>query len=460
MERFLGIVLDTANVETEGMAQVFDNLEAVGATAIALWPWLVQPATPETGGRVPDLHIDGHKRLLDRPVWGKRELYVKSFPAYEPDLSLYAGGAYQPLRAAPPDLDRALPDRIMDEASRRGMQSYLGFGPFTPPGLRDQDRPVRVDGATVQPPYVAQAACLNNPEAQGYALAAIVDLVAHYPAAAGLVLDWVEFGAYRLEDNFTCFCPHCAQRAEADGYDWEAIRRDVAALWGWLHRLDSRDLERSRRVAARPAELLELLAAYPGWIDFLRFKAASVVAFYRRARAVLDDRGHRAVTLVARGWCPPWNRSSGSDYRALAEVCGIVSPKLFTFDHAVLPRWYGETLHAWNPSLAESQVLDAVVDWLDLPDDHAPRALAQYSIPAPGEPHPAHLDSYRARLAEVNDQVRGRAACCPVAHPYLPEDQWREMLGILRESRVDGLWINMYGYLSDAKLEILKQGWA
>jgi hypothetical protein len=459
MGRFLGVVVEPAYVQVEGLGQVFDNLERVGTQAIGLWPHLMQPATPETGARVPDLHIDGYKRLLARPLWGRRELYVKSFAAYEPDVVLYGNGPYRPPPAAPADLDRAIPQTMVAEAQRRGMQTYLGTGPFTPPGLRGEDQPVRVDGRPVQPPYVARLACLNSLEAQQYALASIADLVQNYPQAKGLILDWVEFGAYRLEDHFTCFCPHCEGRARAGGFDWPRIRRAVAALWDWLHALTPAELCRASSLWGSASRLVELLTAYPGWVDFLRFKAESVAAFYRRVRALLDDRGRPDMALVARGWCPPWNRSSGSDYRALAGVCGAVSPKLFTFDHAVLPRWWAETLLEWNPALAEADALDAVVEWLDLPDDRAPRRLDQYTIPAPDEPHPARLETYRARLREVADQVGGRAACYPIAHPYLPDRQWAEMLRLIRESDVDGLWVNMYGYLSDAKLEILRTEW-
>jgi hypothetical protein len=35
-------------------------------------------------------------RLLDRPLWGKRELFVSTAPSYTPDLRLYRGLRYQP----------------------------------------------------------------------------------------------------------------------------------------------------------------------------------------------------------------------------------------------------------------------------------------------------------------------------------------------------------------------------
>jgi hypothetical protein len=147
------------------------------------------------------------------------------------------------------------------------------------------------------------------------------------------------------------------------------------------------------------------------------------------------------------------------DYRVLAEVCTVVAPKLFTFDYCALPRWYGQELLTWNPNLSESELLDALVDWMNLPDDIESRSFEHYHIPAPGERHPAKIEVYRTRLNEVVDQVHGSALLYPISHPYLPEPQWKDMVATIRDSRVDGMWVNMYGYLSDAKLAILKQEW-
>jgi hypothetical protein len=132
---------------------------------------------------------------------------------------------------------------------------------------------------------------------------------------------------------------------------------------------------------------------------------------------------------------------------------------LFTFAYSALPRWYGETLLAWNPGLSESQILDALVEWMNLSDDIEERSFADYHIPAPTELHPAELEVYRERLDEVVDQVAGRTKCYPFAHAYLPEPQWKQLIATIRDSRVDGMWVQMYGYLSDRKLETLGQTW-
>ncbi len=457
--KFLGIVVEPANVQSEGLLQVYDNLQAVGTDAICLWPWLLEPVEADSGSRIPDLHIDGYKRVLSRPLWGKHELYVRSYLAYDADPGLYLHSAYQPPQSAPSGLDREIPSQMIVEAHKRGIQAHLGINPLVLPNLEFKDRPVRIDGIPVQPPYVASIACLNNSKARHYALASIEDMLRHFPMAEGLILDWVEFGAYRLEDHFTCFCAHCDQKARAEGFDWDLIMRDVSALWDWLHGLTSQSIERSIRVLHNPSELVELLAYYPGWLQFLMFKVESVVGFYKRVRQLMDELGFQGDVLSARGWCSPWNRSSGMDYRALAEVCNAITPKLFTFDHAAMPRWYGQSLLAWNPELSESQILDALIAWMNLPDNIEHRSFAEYDIPAPTVEHPAKLEAYQTRLDEIVDQVDGKVPCYPISHSYMPEFQWKRMVTLIRDSRVDGMWVNMYGYLSDQKFSVLKQLW-
>jgi hypothetical protein len=350
---------------------------------------------------------------------------------------------------------------MIAEAKRRGLQVHLQIYPLMPPGLRQADRPIYLDGSYPKPPqYVFNPyACPNSPSAEAYGLALVEDTMQHFPNIDGLFTDFVEHGAYSLEDHFACFCAHCERKAREGGFDWGVIKRDVTALWDWLHSLSPKELDRSRRTLGNPSELLELLIHYPGWMEFLRFKAMSVVSFYRRVRQLLDRLGFADVSLSARGWPPPWNRSSGMDYRALSEICDAVTPKLFTFAYSALPRWYGQTLLTWNPRLSEHEVLDALVDWMNLPDDIERRTFANYHIPAPGEPDPAKAEVYRSRLDEVVSQVDGRARCYPFAHAYMPEPQWKRMIAVIRDSRVDGMWVQMYGYLSDRKLEILREMW-
>jgi len=458
--RFLGIFVNPLYIQNEGLQPVFDNLEMVGATAIATWPRLARPAPQGQGFRFPDLHMDGYERLVSRPVWGQHEIYLDYFLAFQPNPHLYQDIPYRlTTKPAPPEVDLQIPEAMINEAHKRGMQLHLMVHPFALPNIRPQEQPVYIDGTTPQGPQINRQACPNNPVALAYGLALVEDTLQHYPTVEGLFIDWAEYGAYRLEDHFTCFCTHCRQQAIEQGFDWDAIERDVLALWRWLHHLTPKKLELARRVKRNPSELLELLAHYPGWLQLLQFKANTITRFYRRVRERLDALEFNQVVLSARGWPPPWNRSSGMDYRALAKICAVVTPKLFTFDYSAMPRWYGQSLLNWNPNLSESIILDALVEWMNLPDSLESRSFAHYHIPAPTEPHLARLDVYRTRLDEVMAQVNSRVPCYPFVHAYLPEPQWKRMLALVRDSGVEGMWVQMYGYLSDRKLQLLKEMW-
>ena len=458
--KFLGVFLNPYYVQDEGLNSVFDRLEAMGVTAVVTHPQVARPTGLTAGTRFPPLHVDGIERLLARSLWGRQELQLETFLSFEPDWNRYRDIPYKPTWSpAPPEVDPDVPRAILLEAKRRKMEAHLQLAPLFPPNLQEEDIPVFVDGMRDREPRFSRNACLSSPAVEAYAFALLADATNHYPEADGLFLDWVEFGAYRLQDNFTCFCPHCERKAQELNLDWEQIRHDVRVLWGWLHTVNARKLEHSRRVLHNASELIELLTRYPGIQQFLRFKAAVVTGFYASVRTLLNRSGREEMMLSARGWPPPWNRSSGMDYRALANHCQAVTPKLFTFDYSVLPRWYGQTLLGWNPELAESAVLDALVDWMDLPDDIEQRTLAHYNIPAPEERHPARVECYRPRLDEVAAQVEGKTRFYPFAHAYLPEPQWKRMVRIIGNSRADGMWIQMYGYLSDAKMNIVKMLW-
>lgn len=461
MSKFLGIVLSPPSVQYEGLQAVMDNIQSTGAEAICTGVGLALPAEAGEGYREPPLDIDGYERLLDRPLWGRRELLLQGYRTYEADATLYAETHYRPTGPlAPRGADRDLPHRILNEAHARGMRAHVQVSPTVVPGLRDEDQVLYPDGTRPNSGRrVARQGCLNNPAVRGYMLALVRDTVRHFPEADGLFLDWVEYTVYDLRDHLACLCPHCAARAEATGYHWERISRDVRSFWERLHSLNGRDLERARRIMRHPSELLGLLQHYPGWLDLLRFKADTVVEAYRAIRQAMDDERAGSMELGANGWCPPFNRSSGMDYGALAGICQSLRPKLFTFHWSALPRWYGSVLLEWNPHLPERQLLDTLIECMDLPDDLAPRSLAQYHIPAPAENHPARPESWRLKMDEVVAEVGGRAPVYAYAHSYRSEAQWKRMVAVLRDSPADGMWVQRYDYLSDIKLDILRQMW-
>lgn len=461
--RFLGVFVPTFYLQDEGIEHVLDRLMAAGTRAIAIEPTIGRQATGSAGSRFPDLHIDGFERILDRPLWGHRELRVETFSAYRPDLDRYGSGPYRPTHRPPPPSQLATPDVVqatIDEAHRRGLQVHFALHPFVIPDVRAQDLPITITGDPGSGPRVAGTACLNSLAARAYGLGLVRDVVAAFPEVDGLFLDWAEFPAYALDDLFSCFCTSCEHAAHASGIRWDDVTRDVRATWDWSHRLTSHELRGSRRRMRRAEDVVAALADAPGWLEFIRFKARSVVQFHRDVRAALDQDGHSRVSLTARGWPPPWNLVSGMNYRSLAGICEAAAPKLFTFDFAALPRWYGTALKRWNPDLEEAEILDALVEVMALPDAIAERTFARYQIPAPEELHHTDPVEHAGRIQQVIDQVGGRVPCYPIIHAYLPEPQWKRMVAVGRDGPADGIWVQMYGYLSDRKLEIMRDVWA
>ncbi|MBI4536687.1 MAG: hypothetical protein HY712_01880 [candidate division NC10 bacterium] len=452
--RLLGIFLEPLHAQSEGVEAMFDVLESVGTTAVALTLIASRPAAPGTGVRMPPLHVDGHRRVYARPVWGQDSVVVETFPAEDPDLALFSASGYSPRRVAvPAEVDRSVPRRMIAEARRRGMRVYAQIKPFIPPGVRPADQPVYPDGAVPKPRQVAMIGSPCSPAIREYGVALVRDTVRAFPELDGLFLDWAEYGAYAFQDLFTCLGSHSATLARSRGLDWDLLAAQVRAVWERLHRLRDEDL--------RPAAtaLSRLIDEAPGWAEFLRFKAEAVTTFYRDVRRALDAADRTDVQLMGRGWPPPWNLWSGMDYDALAGVCAAATPKLFAFDYCAIPRWYGEVLQRWNPALSEAAILDALTAWLDLPDNFPTRRFDLYAIPAEDEPHPVGVPAYRCRVEAVLRAVGGRCAVQPFAHCHMPEAMWREKVRMLREAAVDGMWIQMYGYLSEPKLQILREEW-
>ena len=460
-KKFLGMVMTPLDVQVEGLEGVMGRIELTGATAISSDRNLNLQAPEGQGHRAPPLDIDGYERVFDRPVWGKRELYLEGFSTVKPDLSRYADTPYKPVyREAPSELDRELPDKIYEAARGRGWKVYASASPLSVPGLTNADQMRWVDGSIPDSTRrVARQGCPSTPNVRAYAIASLLDTIGHDPHIDGIGLDWVEYTTYLLEDHFSCFSPHSKRHAEELGYDVGRMESDVKALWSHLHNLTGASLEASQSIVRNPSAILDLLARFPGWFDFLRFKSDVICGFFGAIRQAMNDAGYAKVELIANGWAPPFNRSSGMDYARLGEIVQCVRPKLYTFHWSAIPRWYGQTLKAWNPNLGESAILTAIKTWFNLADDIAHPTFANYHIPGPDENHPVHPETFRERIDEVVSQVNGQTPVIPLAHGYRPLAQWKRKVAIVRDSPAHGMWVQRYCYLSDDKLRALGQLW-
>ena len=341
--RPLGVVLTPAEVQDEGLDRVLDNVVSAGATAISPTLGIYAPGRPGEGSREPPLDVSGEVRLLDRPLWGKRELWLRGYAPHPPDLATWADVPFSPPPLAPPEPRTDVVRAIVDGARERGLAVEIQVSPYTLPGAPGgqtvggghgtgpaDDRARRVDGS-VGERVVAGHGCLNNPRARALGRARLREAVRHYPDVDGIFLDWAEYTSYFLEDCFACFCEHCRVAARASGYDWDQIVRDTRALWDRLHRLRPSDVARATDAADWPFALAGTLVDYPGVADLLRFKARSVREAAADLRRVMDAAGASSVALGLNGFAPPWCRITGPDYGVVHQVVQATRCKLFTF---------------------------------------------------------------------------------------------------------------------------------
>ena len=124
------------------MDGVLNNLEKAGATAVATSPYLMEPASEQDGSREPpDDAGAGKVRMLNRPLWGKRDLWVRTAPSFEPSKTLYRRLRYQP--PSPSSLTRKqghLLHEFIEKARARNLRVYLQMQAAIPPGYRVQFR--------------------------------------------------------------------------------------------------------------------------------------------------------------------------------------------------------------------------------------------------------------------------------------------------------------------------------
>ena len=173
--KLLGITVLPEYIQSEGTDGVINNLVRIGANAVASSPYLMQEADRQTGQREPPADAKaGSVRLLDRPLFGKREVWVTTVPSFEPDPVLYHGLRYQPME--PTELTRTdghLLNDFIDAAHKKNIKTYFQVQAAIPPGYRVQfggpvenDRARRPDG-TIPEKRLARNGSLASPAHSG-----------------------------------------------------------------------------------------------------------------------------------------------------------------------------------------------------------------------------------------------------------------------------------------------------
>lgn len=453
--------------QVEGIEAVLDRVQDLaGATAITTCPYVMQPADAATGAREPP--IDGGAgavRQLDRPLWdGKRELFVATAPAFVPDRTIYQGLRYQP--PAPGALTSRTGNIVAEairSAKARGLEVHLQIQAACPPGYRvsfggpaEDDLP-RLPDLSLPHGRVDNNASLASPHVRAYLRAAITDLCHAYPDIDGIRLDWPEYPPYRLEDMFFDFSVPARDAAERLGFDFEAMRRDALSTWQAMlaGAFGPATLAELDAPSGGAAAMTRLLLEKPGLLQLLRFRVALATELLAEARAALKACGaHRQ--LSANAFPPPWSSLSGFDFGAAAACCDSISVKLYTMHWPMILRFYADRFLEWCPSLDPDRLARMLAQLTDIGAGTIPN-LDALCYPRAEEPHPVSAEAQQRKiwLARQQAAAGGPAPVRALVHGYGPTEDFRARLTAVFEASGCQVWVNRYGYLSDAKLDAI-----
>jgi len=463
--KLIGVTVLPEYLQVESIAAVLDRLQAAGVNAVTTSPYVMELADEKTGSREPPLDAGaGSVRLLDRPLWGRRELWVRTSPSFEADRSLYQGLRYQPTE--PDELTRRdghVIDDLIDAARARGMLVYFQFQAAIPPGYRVQfggpdedDRPRLPDGRSPAR-RVANNGSLASPHVIDYAVALTRDLCRRYPQLDGIRYDWPEYPPYLLDDWFYDFGEHARAAAAAREIDFDALRLAASSLYARLHGgLTNDDLRRCLAAEDGPAAWTSLCEQAADILAWLEFKATLVDDVLGRFRATLTEAAGERMALVPNTFPPPWNRASGFDFaRAAAHSQGFCV-KLYGMHWGMMVRFYVDHLAAANPGLNPDLLLAAVIRLLDVAGPGDALTPASWRYPEPDEPHPGGLLAHGRKIATAQAEA-GRTPVYALAHGYGPVEDFRRRWQVARDASPHGVWLNRYGYLGDEKLAAMSE---
>ncbi len=460
----LGVTVMPEWFQHEGVEAVLDRVQSIGAEAIATSPYVLERVGPGEGAREPPPDGEAGKvRPLDRPLFGARELWVRTSPAFAHDLRRYAGLRYRP--APPTALTHAhagLLDAVCEAAARRGMRVYMQVMAASPPGYRVQFSAAAPEDQCLGPdllPHPARVdrnASLACDGVGAYVATLLVELAERYPRVAGFRLDWPEYPPYDLASALFDFNPAAQALMRDAGADPDDVAR-AARAWRDAARGAVADaLSRADAAGGGVAKALaphwETLLAPAGALAALfAAKRAATSALLARCRQALDGVAGARRRFEPQVFPPPFGRLSGFPLDRLDGVADAVGVKLYTMHWPMLARYWARDLGA-PPGSGEDAVAVAVAQLFGLVDA-MPGNPASYRYPDPAEPHPAGAAAQRTKLA----MARRHAGAVPViafAHSYGPPDDALARVALAREAGAPA-WINRYGYLSDAKLASL-----
>lgn len=454
----LGITVLGDFILSEGPTAVVERLVSVGVNEVACNPTVTIEAPEGQGTFQPPSDAGSSPRTFDRPLFGKTSLWVQSGPSFTPNAKLYDNCRYGPRKAnAVTGQHGHLIGEFIDTAVDAGLKVHLQVGAVQPTGLTDKDRPCLPNGSLAHEP-MANTGSLASQEIRDYNRAYVTDLLANYPKISGFRIDWPEYPCYTLDEAFSDFGPDVAEWANRHGVDFDSVRFSIQALGMWLDAGLSNDY---LRAFIDSPNVDSLINENPPVREWLKLKASLSTDLIADWQTILRHVAPDNCELIAHAFMPPYSKLTGFDFANAAKHCNVIAPKFYTMHWPLMVQFWANAIAQRNSRLDINLLVHAIAILMDLgqPDELAGR-LDQMRYPEPNEAHPISIETQRRKLASVRTAMGDSTArLVPLVHGYGPLDDFASRFELVTASDVDGVWINRYGYLSDEKLDVVRNVW-
>lgn len=455
--RRLGVTVMPESIQSEGVEAVLGNVGSLlSGTSVTTSPYVAAETGPESGYREPPLDGGaGAKRLLDRPLWGKREVYMRTAPSFRPTASLYDNTTYEP--ETPTDLTESSGNLIgdfIDAANGRGMTTYLQVMAAIPPCLRVQfggphpaDQPMLPDGTPV-PSRVDRNATLASSDMRAYVRAMTRDLCLNYPEVGGFKFDWPEYPPYHFASLFADYNPQVEPYAKKLGINLKALAKQIVTQLSALRGLkQSWDL-------SRPGTFREILAdvreSNEAIDDHFRLRTYLVTDFATFLRDCVDEAGKGRQKLLLQGFPPPWNLLSGFDAPALSTIADEIAIKFYTMHWPMIGANY---VKFGVPALnVEKSQIAAFFNHHFIGASFDPPAGGDFVYPEPDSAHGVPASRIKQAYTDL-----GVPDAIGIAHSYGPISDVTQRFRALLDATRYNIEINRYEYISDAKMAALSE---
>ena len=461
----LAVYCWSPHIQAEGVNAVLDNLQAAGVSAVSTTVYVAEPTEPGPSARrePPEDGGRGLDRVIDRPLWGKREQFLRVGPSFEHNRSLYdPDGVYEPPQ--PSDLTAKQGHVVSDfiaEAKRRGMETYIQLSPSGRPPVREGANKERLDLETPRLPdgsapgeRMVNFPPLASPELQSYNAEMVKDVLRNYPQLDGLLLDRMEQSVYSFDDAWVDFGPHAKRFADENGLDFESMRAAAQDAIDGLAQLTNEKLRDLASEARMPHLLGTAHEAPAGLVNHLNLRSAVASSYLAKLRDAADS-VRPGVKLVPITFPPPISALTGVDFAAFSASANATMIKFLTMHWPLIVTYWTESITRANPSLDSGLVARAVSLGFEMEDD--PSAdLSAYFFPGPDDPHRAGTEAHARKIRTAIGLANGMPVL-PSVHAYGPLDDVERRWRVAWETGESGMWVNRYGYLSEQKLALLKR---